>query len=129
MSIRIEKVSYKNTKDIRILEAVLANWFKNPKELNLIDKKTYNKTTEDLSWAYINDSLHKSSPSPGYVNDDSTIIEQGCDYAVEFILAKAIFDDASEFSFKVRASKIKGSKTNFTSRAKIRNIHFKSQHV
>ena len=92
---------------------------------NLIDKKTYNKTTEDLSWAYLNDSLHKSSPSPGYVNDDSTIIEQGCDYAVEFILAKAVFDDASEFSFKVRASKIKGSKTNFTSRAKIEDLNGK----
>ena len=39
MSIRIEKVSYKNTKDIRILEAVLANWFKNPKELNLIEPR------------------------------------------------------------------------------------------
>jgi len=32
----------------------------------LIDKKTYNKTTEDLSWAYLNNSLHKSNPSPGY---------------------------------------------------------------
>jgi len=39
MSIRIEKVSYKNTKDIRILEATLANWFKNPKELNLIEPR------------------------------------------------------------------------------------------
>ena len=39
MSISIEKISYKNIKDIRILEAVLSNWFKNPKELNLIEPR------------------------------------------------------------------------------------------
>ena len=37
MEIKIENVSYQNKKNARILEAVLANWFKNPKELNLID--------------------------------------------------------------------------------------------
>jgi len=26
---------------------------------NLVDKRTYNKTSEDLSWAYVNGSLHK----------------------------------------------------------------------
>ena len=39
MSISIEKVSYENSKDCRILEAVLTNWFKNPKELNLIEPR------------------------------------------------------------------------------------------
>ena len=39
MSISIEKVSYKNSKDCRILEAALTNWFKNPKELNLIEPR------------------------------------------------------------------------------------------
>ena len=39
MSIIIEKVNYKNTKDIRILETVLTNWFKNPKELNLVEPR------------------------------------------------------------------------------------------
>ena len=39
MSISIEKVSYKNSKDCRILEAALNNWFKNPKELNFIDPR------------------------------------------------------------------------------------------
>lgn len=37
MDIKIEKVSYQNKKNSRILEAVLANWFRNPKELNLVD--------------------------------------------------------------------------------------------
>jgi len=92
---------------------------------NLIDKKTYNKTTKDLSWAYLNNSLHTSNPSPGYVNDDSIIIEQGCDYAVEFILAKTVFDNSSEFSFKIRASKVSGRKTNFTSRGKIEDLNGK----
>ena len=37
MDIVIENVSYQNKKDARILEAVLTNWFRNPKELNLVD--------------------------------------------------------------------------------------------
>ncbi|MDB9884110.1 GNAT family N-acetyltransferase [Candidatus Marinimicrobia bacterium] len=39
MSIKIKNISYKKTKDIRILETVLANWFNNPKELNLIEPR------------------------------------------------------------------------------------------
>ena len=35
MTITIEKISYQNKKDARILETVLTNWFKDPKELNL----------------------------------------------------------------------------------------------
>ena len=39
MAITIEKISYQNKKDARILETVLTNWFKDPKELNLTDPK------------------------------------------------------------------------------------------
>lgn len=39
MSIKIKSISYNNTKDIRVLETVLANWFNNPKELNLIEPR------------------------------------------------------------------------------------------
>ena len=39
MSIKIKNISYNNPKDIRLLEAVLTNWFNNPKELNLIDPR------------------------------------------------------------------------------------------
>ncbi|MEA1881579.1 MAG: GNAT family N-acetyltransferase [Candidatus Marinimicrobia bacterium] len=35
MSITIEKVSYAKPKDARILEVVLTEWFKDPKDLNL----------------------------------------------------------------------------------------------
>ncbi|MDP6340280.1 MAG: GNAT family N-acetyltransferase [Candidatus Marinimicrobia bacterium] len=35
MSITIEKVSYDRPKDARILEVVLTEWFKDPKDLNL----------------------------------------------------------------------------------------------
>ena len=90
---------------------------------NLRDKRTYNKTTEGLSWAYINGSLFKSDPTPGFANDESLL--SGCDYAVEFILAKTVFDNSSEFSFKIRASKISGSSTNFTLRAKIEDLNGK----
>ena len=39
MSIKIKNISYNNTKDIRLLETILTNWFNNPKELNLIDPR------------------------------------------------------------------------------------------
>ncbi|MBI2522788.1 lamin tail domain-containing protein [Candidatus Woesearchaeota archaeon] len=89
----------------------------------LMDKKTYNETTEDLSWAYINNTLYKSNPTPGFANDESLL--SGCDYAVEFILAKTVFDNSSEFSFKIRASKVSGIPTNFTARAKIEDLNGK----
>ena len=90
---------------------------------NLIDKRIYNETTEDLSWAYINNSLFKSNPTPGFANDDSLL--SGCDYAVEFILAKTVFENSSEFLFKIRASKVSGSSTNFTMKAKIEDLNGK----
>jgi len=40
MAITIEKISYQNKKDARILETVLTNWFKDPKELNLTSPNT-----------------------------------------------------------------------------------------
>ena len=73
----------------------------------------------------MNNSLHISSPSPGYSNDDSIIIEQDCDVSIEFILAKTVFDNSSEFSFKIRVSKISGTKNNFTLRAKIEDLNGK----
>jgi len=89
---------------------------------NLIDKKTYNTTTKDLSWAFINNTFHLADPTPGFANDGSIIVNLGCDYAVNFILTKTLFDNSSDFSFQVRASKIKGASTNFTMRAKIEDL-------
>ncbi|MBI2134938.1 lamin tail domain-containing protein [Candidatus Woesearchaeota archaeon] len=92
---------------------------------NLIDRKTYNSTTDGLSWAFVNGSLHKSSPTPGFSNDGSAIINEGCDYAVNFILSKTLFDNSSDFTFKLRASKISGTPTNFTMKAKIEDLNGK----
>ena len=60
MEIKIEKVSYQNKKNSRILEAVLANWFRNPKELNLVDPTIsypfrYNKW---VSLNYLDPDIH-----------------------------------------------------------------------
>lgn len=93
--------------------------------LNLIDAKSYNKTTEGLSWAYINGTLMKSAPSPGFSNNGSILSNQNCDYAVDFILAKSIFDNSSDFSFQAIVSNIKGQKTNFTSGGKIDDFNGK----
>ncbi|MBI2208322.1 lamin tail domain-containing protein [Candidatus Woesearchaeota archaeon] len=92
---------------------------------NLVDVKNYNSTTDGLSWAVLNGSLHKSNPTPGFPNDGSAIINEGCDYAVNFILSKTLFDNSSDFTFKIRASKISGTTTNFTMRAKIEDLNGK----
>ncbi|SVA52936.1 uncharacterized protein METZ01_LOCUS105790, partial [marine metagenome] len=39
MSIKIEKVSYNNSKDLQVLKAILSKWFENPKELNWTDPR------------------------------------------------------------------------------------------
>ena len=39
MSIKIEKVSYNNSKDFQVLKAILSKWFENPKELNWTDPR------------------------------------------------------------------------------------------
>ncbi len=89
----------------------------------LVDKVSYNKTKEDLSWALINGSFFISESSPGYANDVNLALdEEGCDFQIEFILAADIFENSSSFEFQIRVSKIKGEKTNFTGRAFIRDL-------
>ena len=69
MFISIKKIDYNNKDDSRILEAVLNNWFKNPKELNLFEPRlkypfnykkwkalTYNSSNVE-SFSLINDKL------------------------------------------------------------------------
>ena len=41
MSIRIEKIDLNNKHDSRILESALRNWFKDPKELNLVEPRLH----------------------------------------------------------------------------------------
>ena len=89
---------------------------------NLIDKVTYNSTTEDLSWAFVNGSFFLSSPTSGFNNNGSILAEGGCDFQVEFILASDVFENSSAFNFKVRASKVKGTTTNVTAKASIKDL-------
>ena len=39
MSIKIERVSYNNSKDRQVLKTILSKWFENPKELNWTDPR------------------------------------------------------------------------------------------
>lgn len=89
----------------------------------IVDTVTYNKTKEDLSWSLINGSFFLSEYTPGYNNNGTFIVETDeCDFQVEFILATSVFDNSSDFNFKIRASKIKGTKTNLTGRASIKDL-------
>lgn len=91
----------------------------------LIDSIIYNSTTEGLSWAFLNESLKISDPSPGFSNDESIIEYSSCDYSVSFLLKKTIFDNSSEFDFKIRISKVSGHPTNFTMNARIEDLNGK----
>lgn len=91
----------------------------------LIDIASYNSTDNGLSWSFVNSSMHKADPTPGFSNNGSITISEGCDYAVNFILEKTLFDNSSDFSFKIRASKISGIATNFSMRAKIEDMNGK----
>ena len=63
MAFIIEKISYQNKKDARILEAVLTNWFKDPKELNLTDPKmSYPFNFKKwITLTYANQEIHSFS--------------------------------------------------------------------
>ncbi len=63
MAITIKKISDHNKKDVRILEAVLTNWFKDPKELNLTDPKmSYPFNFKKwITLTYANQEIHSFS--------------------------------------------------------------------
>ena len=92
---------------------------------NLIDKSAYKKTSEDLSWAFINSTWLKAEPTPGYNNNGTffTDTSQGCDFQIEIILANTLFDNPDNFTFKIRASKAKGTTANITARASIQDLY------
>ena len=74
MTITIEKVRYNTPKDARIMEAVLTQWFKNPKELNLTDPRmpypfNYNKW---VTMTYTNQNIQSF-----VVKSDNWIIGMG----------------------------------------------------
>ena len=74
MSITIEKISYQNKKDVRILEAALTNWFKDPKELNLTDPKmSYPFNFKKwITLTYANQEIHSFA-----IKSDDWIIGSG----------------------------------------------------
>ena len=41
MSIKIKKIDFNDKNDSRILESALSNWFKDPKELNLVEPRLH----------------------------------------------------------------------------------------
>ena len=60
MAITIEKISYQNKKDARILETVLKNWFKDPKELNLTSPNMFYPFNfkKWITLTYANQEIH-----------------------------------------------------------------------
>lgn len=91
----------------------------------IIDKITYSSTDDDKSWASINGIFLEANATPGYNNNGSTITytDNTCDWKIENILNKTIFDNSSDFSFKSKAVKLNGNKTNITATAVIEDAN------
>ncbi|MBI2130735.1 lamin tail domain-containing protein [Candidatus Woesearchaeota archaeon] len=85
----------------------------------LIDSITYPEVQEGSSISLINGSWLQAAPTPGYKNDQS-IVHDSCDYELSIILSSTVFE-SENFSFRVRAVRLKGISTNISGNARIEN--------
>lgn len=92
---------------------------------NLIHSITYNGTEKGKSFAFLNNSWYETNCTPGYNNNGSIIYQEeisGCDWKIEILLNKTIFENKDEFEWQMRASKINGDSTNITGIAIIQDL-------
>ena len=95
MAITIEKISYQNKKDARILETVLTNWFKDPKELNL--------TSPNMAYPF----KFKKWVSVSYadmVDKTTTIVLKQDDWIIGHMSMRVIEDNAHLFHLFIAPS-------------------------
>ncbi len=95
---------------------------------NLIYAVEYNETDEGKGFAFLNNSWYESYPTPGYNNNGSITAtapnygSNNCDWKIEVLVNKTIFENKDEFEFKMRASKIEGDSTNLTGEVNIYDL-------
>lgn len=92
---------------------------------NSIHSINYTETEKGKSFAFLNNSWHEANCTPGYNNNGSIIYEEeiiGCDWQIEIILNKTVFENKDEFEWQMRATKVNGNKTNITGRATIQDL-------
>lgn len=124
-----------NSKAVRLYvdDSSIGNGLKNSGETiylydnnkNLIQSTTYNETEKGKSFAFLNNSWYEADCTPGYNNSGSIFYLEdiaGCDWKIEILLNKTIFENKDEFEWQMRAFKINGDPTIITGRATIEDL-------
>ncbi len=86
----------------------------------LMAQANYTKPGQGFSSSLVNGSFKKSSPTPGTHNNGS--VTSSCDYEVQIVLNGSMFANPDDFSWKLIVRNLRGSSTNITSRAAIRDL-------
>ena len=92
---------------------------------NLLDSVTYNETKKGKSFAFFNNSWYEADVTPGYNNNGSFTLKEetnDCDWKIEILLNKTIFENSDEFEWRMRAIKLSGVSTKITGIARIENL-------
>ncbi|MDA1196800.1 MAG: lamin tail domain-containing protein [Nanoarchaeota archaeon] len=90
----------------------------------LIHNITYDETIKGLSHARFNTSFSPANATPGLPNDGSKIEtpSTGCDWYLEILMNKTLFEPTDEFEWQLRAKKQYGNKTITSATASIRDL-------
>ena len=93
--------------------------------MQLIDRMDYNETEKGNCFAFINGSWQESFCTAGYPNNGSIAYYEEsseCDWEIEILINKTVFDNKDDFNFKARASKIYGNAANITGKIRIEDL-------
>ncbi len=92
--------------------------------LQLIDSATYSQSIKGLSHARFNNSFSPANATPGLPNNGSRIAtpSTGCDWYLEVLMNKTVFEPQDEFEWQLRAKKQYGNKTITSATASIRDL-------
>jgi len=95
---------------------------------NLIYQVNYSQTDKGKCFSFLNNSWYEADCTPGYNNDGTQIYQlqsiegNNCDWEIEILLNKTVFENKDEFEWQMRATKINGDSTNITGRATIEDL-------
>ncbi|MBU1004247.1 MAG: lamin tail domain-containing protein [Nanoarchaeota archaeon] len=91
----------------------------------LLDSAEYNETEKGNCFSLLNGSWSEALCTAGYSNNGTIVYSDfvGCDWKIEILINKTVFDDKDDFDFKIRASKIYGESVNITGKIRIDDMY------
>ncbi len=91
---------------------------------NSVDQFQYLNTKSGKSIIKVDGIPTSATPTPGFPNNGSASLSEGdeCDWAIELLLNQSIFPNPQSFTWKMRATRIKGNKTVLNATAGITSL-------